>query len=297
MRSAPSDADCKAFDAWHSQPGNAEAYARAKEEWAFTGQMSPDRIMADRRYFQREAKTRFLRWALPATAAVLFMFGAGWYMQRSAYQPQVAQRQSPAGAQSEILSDGSRVTLADGARLESRFSSGRRLLILTGGRARFEVTHDSARPFTVLAGRSQTTALGTIFEVDTAGGNPRVTLIRGAVEVRSSAGGAPLRLAPGERAEVPATGPRRLPAMAGRIAVPTTLLVADHLPLGAVLDRARKTDAKPIRLADPALASLEVSGRFDVSAGMALARKLAAALDLEAEESASEIILRKKIIV
>lgn len=294
MHGKPSDADREAFDAWHSEPGNADAYARAKDEWDFTGTMSPDRIKADGRHFRSEARARRSRWAMAATAAVVLALGAGWYVQRGGDEPQLAQNQSTAGEQR--LSDGTRVTLMDGARIESQFSTGRRLVILTGGRARFEVAHDSARPFTVIAGRSETTALGTIFEVDARQTTPRITLIRGSVEVRSSAGGDALRLAPGERAEVPVTGPRRLPAMANPAATPTptTLLVADHLSLGAVLDRASKTDAKPIRLADQALATLPVNGSFDVSGGAALARKLAAALDLQVDQRADEIILSKK---
>lgn len=294
MHGKPSDADHKEFDAWHSKPGNAEAYARAKDEWDFTGTMSPDRIKADRQYFRSEAKARRWRWMTAATAAVVLALGAGWYIRHGGGEPRLAQNRSTAGEQT--LGDGTRVTLMDGARIDTRFSTGRRLVILTGGRARFEVAHDSARPFTVVAGRSETTALGTIFEVDARETIPRITLIRGSVEVRSSAGGDALRLAPGESAEVPATGPRRLPAMANPVATraPATLLVADHLPLGAVLDRANKSDAKPIRLADPALATLPVSGSFDVTAGAALARKLAAALDLEVDEQDAEIILRKK---
>lgn len=294
MRDNPGDSDREAFADWHSKPGNADAYARARDDWEFTAGMSPDRIRADARHFQNEARARRSRWAVAATAAVVLALGAGWYIQRGGDEPRLAQNQSEAGGQ--ILSDGTRVTLMDGARIETRFSTGRRLVILTGGRARFEVAHDSARPFTVVAGRSETTALGTIFEIDARETTPRVKLIKGSVEVRSRAGGDTLRLAPGESAEVSETGPRRLPAMTDPVTAPapTALLVADNLPLGAVLDRAAKSDAKPIRLADPALASLPVSGSFDVSAGAALARKLAAALDLEVDERADEIILSKK---
>ncbi|KTE22840.1 hypothetical protein ATE67_02680 [Sphingopyxis sp. H050] len=72
------------------------------------------------------------------------------------------------------------------------------------------------------------------------------------------------------------------------------MLAADGLPLGAVIDAANKVNVKPIRLADPALASLPVTGRFDVANGASLARKLAAALGLEAIEGPDAITLRKK---
>lgn len=296
MRGTPSDSERKAFQAWQAKPGNADAYAQAEGDWVYTRGLSPERIKEDSRRIRGETHSPGgFRWAMAAIAAVVLALGAAWYVQRGGGgEPQLAQNQSAAGEQ--MLSDGTRVTLMDGAHIETQFSTGRRLLILTGGRARFEVAHDATRPFTVIAGRSETTALGTIFEIDAREATPRVALIEGSVEVRSNAGGEALRLTPGEVAEVPEAGPRRLPAMAGPAPAsrPATLLAADNLPLGAVIDRANKTDAKLIRLADPALASLSVTGRFDVSTGAALARKLAAALDLEIDERAGEIILSRK---
>ena len=295
MRGTPSDSDRMAFEAWHAKVDNADAYAQAESDWAYTRDLSPERIKADSRRIRGETGSPGgFRWAMAAIAAAVLALGGAWYVQRGGDEPQFAQEQSAAGEQ--MLSDGTRVTLMDGARIETQFSTGRRLVILTGGRARFEVAHEAARPFTVIAGRSETTALGTIFEIDAREAMPRVALIEGSVEVRSNAGGETLRLAPGEVAEVPEAGPRRLPAMASPVPAPrpTALLTADNLPLGAVIDRASKTDAKPIRLADPALAALPVTGSFDVSAGAALARKLAAALDLRVDEQAGEIILSKK---
>ncbi len=184
----------------------------------------------------------------------------------------------------------------DGAWAEPQFSDTERRVRLHGGRARFDVAHDSARPFIVVAGISETKALGTVFEVDARSDVPKVKLVRGLVEVRLGGTTKTVRLAPGESAEVAQSGPRLIPAMTSPVqtAEPTTMLAADGLPLGAVIDAANKANAKPIRLADPALASLPVTGRFDVDNGAALARKLAAALDLEAAEGPDAITLSKK---
>lgn len=295
MRGDPGASDRKAFEAWYAKPGNAEAYAQAEDDWAYTSGLSPERIREASLGIRGEAgSSGGFRWALATIAIAVLALGGLWHVQRGGEEPQIAQHRSAATEQ--MLSDGTRVTLMDGAHIETRFGAGRRILTLTGGRARFEVAHDAARPFTVIAGRSETTALGTVFEIDARQATPRVKLIEGSVVVRSSAGGGALRLAPGESAEVTETGPRRVPAMANPApaAAPASLLIADHLPLGAVLDRANKTGAKPIRLADPTLASLRVTGSFDVAAGAALARKLAAALDLGIDERASDTILRQK---
>src|SRR3546814_18176066 len=80
--------------------------------------------------------------------------------------------------------------------------------LLVGGRARFSVAHESARPFRVEAAGSETTALGTIFEIDLTGRRPVVHLVEGSVEVRATANPqAPLSLSPGQRAAIEEDAP------------------------------------------------------------------------------------------
>jgi len=277
-----------AFDAWRQRPGNAAAYARSAEAYTVGADMSRARVEAMAR--SKAARRSGQRWGYATAAALILVAGGALYVQSRDDGTQIALAPDAAGDQQ--LPDGSKVILLDGARIETQFTTGRRVIILTGGAARFEVAHDPARPFTVIAGRSETTALGTVFEVDMRQGPPRIRLIRGLVEVRSSGGGAALRLAPGQSAEVPAEGPKLAGAMASP--VQAKLLAADNLPLGSVLDSANKVNAKPVRLADAALASLPVSGRFDLADSGVLARKLAAAFDLGVDERPDEIILTKK---
>src|SRR3546814_19997131 len=85
-----------------------------------------------------------------------------------------------------VLEDGTRVALMDGAKIDPKFSPGERRVILIGGRARFTVAHDTTRPFRVEAAGSETTALGTIFEVDLRGREPVIHLVEGSVEIRST---------------------------------------------------------------------------------------------------------------
>jgi transmembrane sensor len=73
------------------------------------------------------------------------------------------------------------------------------------------------------------------------------------------------------------------------------LLLAEGLPLGAVIDRANRVSSARIELADPAIGGQLVSGRFDVSNARSLARQLAAALDLDLKEQAGRYVLMPKI--
>lgn len=288
MHGPDAEAHRAAFDAWRRKPGNEAAYARSAEAYAIGAGMSRARVEAMAR--PKDKRRSGQRWGLATAAGLILVVGGGLYVQSREDGTQIAAASDAAGERQ--LPDGSKVLLLGGAQIETQFTTGRRVIVLTGGAARFEVAHDPARPFTVVAGRSETTALGTIFEVDMRKGPPRIRLIRGLVEVRSSGGGAALRLAPGQSAEVPAEGPKIAGMMVSP--VPTGLLAADNLPLGSVLDSANKVNARPVRLADPALAALPVSGRFDLADSGALARKLAAAFGLAVDERPDEIILAKK---
>lgn len=287
MRGTPSDAERRAFDDWRDAPGNADAYARAVDDWAYSAQTSRQRIEAKAR--SERIAPGSLRWAVATVAAVGLALGFAYYLQGDRDQRQIAAGPTPGQLR---LADGTVVTLMDGAWVNPQLSDTERRVILNGGRARFEVAHDPTRPFIVVAGRSETRAIGTIFEIDAREAVPRIKLIKGVVEVRSNAAGEALRLGPGEVADVPASGPRRVPAIASP--VPTTILAANDLPLGAIIDRANAASGRHIALADPALAALPVTGRFDVADISPLARKLAAALDLDIVDRGGNIVLSKK---
>ena len=279
-----------AFEAWHSDPANAKAYAALRSDFEAASHLSGDQIASLASMHDAARRKRHQQWAIAAAIVVSLSAGFAWTaLGPDAQKPVIA---APGTAGERRLDDGTMVALLDGAAVAPRFTSGERVVIMTSGRARFTVAHDPGRPFRVIAGTSVTTALGTVFEVDMRGAAPRIRLFKGSVEVATrSEDRRALRLAPGESAEVGADGPRRAPAMASPVA--TSKLEADNLPLGAIVDRANRVNTRKIRLADPALAALLVSGRFEIGDGDALARKLAAALDLKLETGASGLILKQ----
>lgn len=279
MMSADAGLHQAEFDVWFADPANARAYAEAKDNWDYAGGLSRARIDADVRADAAAHEPGGRRWAFATILAAAIALGFAWYaISRNRDQPIIATNDTQG---ENRLADGTRVTLMDGARIETRFKDSERRVILHGGRARFEVAHDALRPFLVEAGDSVTRALGTVFEIDLRRDVPRIALIEGVIEVRRLDGGKTLRLRPGESAEVRSTGPQ--PVAPAQASAPAAKLWAEKLPLGAILDRANREHGVRIELADPALASLEVTGRFDMSKAEALARTLAAALDLRVE--------------
>jgi transmembrane sensor len=87
---------------------------------------------------------------------------------------------------SVVLSDGSRVVLAPGSRLTAAagFANGDRTVTLDGA-AYFDVKHDDAHPFTVIAAGAEIRDVGTAFTVKTdATGGVSVAVTHGIVTVR-----------------------------------------------------------------------------------------------------------------
>lgn len=303
MRASDATADRAKFDAWMADPENAAAYAEAERRWAALDVNVAGRI---RGRTPRPSGSNRLRWATALVLVVMLAVGGAWYAGRAGTGSQLATRSVEDEA--VRLADGTLVELLDGATIETRFSEREREVVMTGGRARFTVAHDASRPFRVVAGGSEIIALGTIFEVDLRRPNPSIRLVSGSVDVRATApGGRTVRLKPGDTVEVRGSEPLHLPRGVAALSTPDTAMtmpvanipptprvVADKLPLSEVIDQANRVNSKSIRLADPALGSLEVTGRFDVTDSASLARKLSAAFGLSAHESDGAIILSRK---
>src|SRR3546814_13921532 len=75
------------------------------------------------------------------------------------------------------LEDGSRVSMDQATLIKVHFEGDSRNVSLNEGQARFQVAHDSDRPFIVDAGRRSVRALGTDFNVDRNHGNLTLTLL------------------------------------------------------------------------------------------------------------------------
>jgi transmembrane sensor len=85
------------------------------------------------------------------------------------------------------LDDGSRIALNSNSKIKIEFTAERRAVRLLRGEAFFEVAHNAVRPFVVIAGDNQVTAVGTAFEVRYEPDHIDVTLVEGKVNVTSTA--------------------------------------------------------------------------------------------------------------
>jgi len=196
------------------------------------------------------------------------------------------------------LADGSRVILDTDSAVEIRITVDARMVRLVRGRARFDVTPDATRPFLVEAAGRTVTARGTLFDVGVEPGGVRVSLFRGVVEVRGAAApgavAAVARLAPGDCYSDVFTHSRVTRAPRGADRWVSGMLDFDGVALGEVLGQTNRYSPRKIRLGDPSLASLRVTGTFRPLPVEELAASLATAFSLRARRMpGGEILLSR----
>jgi transmembrane sensor len=266
------------FERWlAADPRNRAAWAEADALWASLGEhaAAPEFLSARSQALANARRAgRGLRrsaWSAAAAAAVLLTIcGLGFQAWRGLTPSSYA---SAHGERRTIsLPDGSAVTLDSDSLVRVSYTRAARRLELDHGQARFDVAHDLARPFEVMAGDRTVVATGTSFEVERRGGLVRVVLLQGHVNVRRReaalpvSGAAPAtRLAPGQvlTADGRATPDVVAPADLERVtAWESGKLIFDDERLDAVAQAVSRYTAVPVTVRDPKVAALRISGIF-----------------------------------
>jgi transmembrane sensor len=254
-----------AFEAWLGEsPAHVAAFDRLNEAWAILPRAAR---LADEEMRLRGTATRSWRLTPSALAACLVLFAAGgalwWTMfEAGAYATQLGEQKVA------TLEDGSRIALNTDTRVDVRFDPDRRRIQLDRGEAMFEVAHDAARPFVVIAGDTHVRAIGTVFTVRRTRDDVVVTLIKGRVAVTH--GGSrravevPVVLRPGEKLTDPADGSARIEpeSVEAATAWRRGQTIFRDTPLGAAAAELNRYGGPAIVVDDPRVAALPVSGVF-----------------------------------
>ena len=271
----------RAFKAWlAADPTHPQAWAQVEDAWGRLGDLKQDpEILAARAALQSElaaqARQRRMAWAA-GLAAVAVMGGAllgygVWRQGQSAEAMSVAAAtpqalavyRTPVGGQQTVdLEDGSKVTLNTDTEVRLTEWGATRRLALVRGEAYFEVAKDAQRPFVVGAAGRTVTALGTAFDVRVAPDRWSVSLVEGRVRVADQ--DATVEMSPGEHLEQVDDAPwslerRKLEEL---ISWREGSLLFEDRPLGAIVEELNRYSTLKVRIADPALASTRLSGRF-----------------------------------
>jgi transmembrane sensor len=164
------------------------------------------------------------------------------------------------------LEDGSTVQLAPATAIAFTNGAAGRTLNLLQGEAWFDVAHDKARPFRVMAGDSTVTVLGTAFSVRMTDEGTDVAVQRGRVAVTSD-GARPGRveLLAGQSLSVIEGAATRGAIRPDRVASwRDGVAIVDDLPIGDVIDRIRPWYGGFIIARGPGLKDRRVSGIYDL---------------------------------
>ena len=322
------------YELWlAADPRHAAAMQRSAATWSRLDRIpesaaAPVLATATRR---RSFWRRSLVFAPLATAAAVALV-ALHLTRPSATTPSASAALAPASASAApapssaprqlTLSDGTVVQLNTGGEVIEQFTTAERRVLLSHGEAHFAVTKNPARPFVVQAGKVDVRAVGTAFNVHLLATAVDVLVTEGVVQLNRPSAQVPVvtiaappdnlpRLNANERAVVSLaptspTSPASLaPAIVVTTATPDDIArtLAWQAPLRRlggstlaelVLEFQRRSGQRVI-LADPALASLRVGGRFRADDLAGFTHLLATTLDLEVEHTADDtLVLRKK---
>jgi transmembrane sensor len=310
---AADEANGPALDAIVETWAAVESYAAAPELVALRGAALEAAHRAHRRrWFRSGMKSSLGRpWIALAASIVLVVAAALLWagLRPTAYETGVGERRVIS------LSDGSKLSLDAETRVRVRYAGGARRLWLDQGRAKFEVAKDPLRPFSVEAADKTVVATGTAFSVELLNRQVRVVLYEGHVAVLEEAPDGSRRpvtlgvsrqnadrfLTPGHEL---VTTEASAPAAVAPVQIAATdpvrslsweggELVFEDEPLPLAVERMNRYAAKPLRIGDPAAASVRISGVFRAGDETAFLSGLQAAFGVRARDEGGTLVLRR----
>lgn len=314
MQSHACDAtERETFEQWrNADPVHDIAYRAVERVWQRTAALDTDPAMGDilRQARRLPPESPWFRRTAPAlalAACLMLAIGIGcrlWWLPAATVSP-IEYTTGVGRQRTLVLKDGSKIVLDTASQLQVKYSSGERQLTLLHGRADFQVSHDPARPFVVRVDGGSITATGTRFQVQAANNVDIVTLLKGQVVVASNDTkqdkSEQVTLQAGERVAIRPGGqlgtPRRLADidLASARGWTEGMLVVRDWPLARLVTEMNRYTTTSLRLGDPGLGNLPISGNFKASDQKSFLLALEYGWPIRVDRSTpGEIVLRRK---
>jgi transmembrane sensor len=254
--------DQSELDAWLSQsPAHRVAYLRLEAVWSRTYRLAP--LRGPSRDGLRKRALPILSRVVAALMLVAVMGAGIWSLSGTKEQTYAT---GIGGHHSIVLADGTRVELDTDTVLRARIG-GMKTVWLDRGEAFFQVVHDKAHPFVVIAGKRRVTDLGTKFLVRRSSEHLEVAVMEGRVRfdtADNAAHGA--LLVRGDIATTTANSISIVKAtpekLAGEIGWRQGVLVFSHMTLASAAAEFNRYNARKLIVADPAVARMTIDGTF-----------------------------------
>jgi len=296
------------FQRWlESDPRNARQYDHQELVWTVAGELEHD---PDIEALVGEADTDtsspthrshlHLGFAAIACATLIIVaVGGVVFLKRADRDPLYTT--SIGEERQVVLPDHSAMTLNTATRVRVSYGKSRRAVVLEQGEATFNVIHDPARPFVVIASGGTARALGTQFNVLTAAGTITVAVLEGRVAVtaapnpHSNAALPPDSVVVGDGEQVSFAGEKLgtpQPANIARIqGWHIGRIVMKDMTLSDAIAEFNRYSRVPLRLGNPSLATLRITGVFRSGEPDAFLDAVEEAFGLHVERTATAITL------
>jgi transmembrane sensor len=278
--------DCQEFALWlAANPEHGHAMDAMLELWDDLGVTRHLPVAPAAEPAHDRGRRRWLGAGVAVAACALF---ALILMPQLNVEPRTLQYHTAIGEQLQVdLADGSQISLNTNSRVEVSLSDAKRHITLVRGEVFFQVQRDTQRPFVVDAGAAEVQVMGTAFNIHRHGDQSDITVTHGVVRVTER--GNPGNRAPAsellyanQSVSASSSGLAR-PALANatsEVAWRTGKLVADGLPLAALVEEIARYHEVKILIAEPALAQRTVSGVFQLDSPDTILRALEHSFDI-----------------
>lgn len=291
------DADRAALDAWLAQSwAHRSTYLRLEAAWRRT-----DRLAALRGAVIEQDVQKMRRFPLALSIAAGFGMLAILGVATTAYLTRPLDRTyaTPVGGHESVsFADGTRIELSTDTVLRVRMTTKERMVWLERGEAFFQVRHDANHPFAVIAGNHRITDLGTKFLVRRDPGRLEVALVEGRArfDAQHSQSQSAV-LSPGD--VVTATistvfiTHETSKSLSGQLAWRKGMLVFDNMTLADAAAEFNRYNGQKLVIADPAVASLTIVGKFRTDDVAAFARIIRNVLGLKVEAKGDDFVISR----
>lgn len=317
------DFEQEQFNQWcDAQPAHRAALRELDQVWTELDRPlqagAADLLMEELKKRAKRRQRRRMTLASAAVAALLLAAVAGRNLWESP-QPEMIVPSTKAVVllpSVRSLPDGSVMELSDNAEVAVEFSPAIRRVSLKRGEAHFQVVKNKQRPFIVAAGRVEVRAVGTAFVVQRGTTDIEVVVTEGRVAVNAAAAeknvpaaagpAAPVNLAfvdagsgvavslPARPNAMPAVRPLTESELGARVAWRQPRLEFSGTPLIEAAALMNRHSRVQLRIEDPAVGRLRVSGIFGAQNCDSFVRVLEMTFDLKAERRGeNEIVLRR----
>lgn len=292
-----SEGDQTELDAWLAQSwAHATAFWRLGAAWSTADRLGVLRREHERRDANtpRMQRSFLLKSALGLVAATLLGVAGFRYLTDDAGRTYAT---ALGGHQTIRLADGSAIELNTDTVLHVSVNARHRIVTLDRGEAYFQIRHDAARPFVVLAAGHRVTDIGTKFVLRRDADRVEVSLIEGSARFESAHQTQAPLLTPGDVAvatpDLVSVTRKSAIDLTSELSWRRNLLIFHHTTLADAATEYNRYNRNKIIIANRSAARLTMNGTLptdDVEAFVRLAQKF---FDLRVERRDDEIVISR----